>query len=87
MRTEYINSSRLLHRLIIRGSSYAQSAINLTQTTVITMVSTNGSLQLNILSFQWPNNNYEIYFYTNNPLGSNFNTFLKTIPSMRLLDE
>ena len=51
------------------------------------MVGLNSTVQLTIVSFEWPNNNYEIIFYTNNPLGSGFNSFYKSMPSMRLLQE
>ena len=51
------------------------------------MVGLNSTVQLTIVSFEWPNNNYEVIFYTNNPLGSGFNSFYKSMPSMRLLQE
>ena len=61
--------------------------MDLASATTITMVGTGTSVTLTILSFEWPDNNYEIDFYTNNPLGADFNSMVKSMPLTRRLNE
>lgn len=48
------------------------------------MVGNSESVTLTIASFAWVSD-FEVTFITNNPLGDNFNSFYKAMPSARLL--
>lgn len=82
--TEYVDRNYLRHRLIVSGTYNTQTAVNLTQSSNITMVGNSVSITLTIISYYWVRN-FELVFITNNPLGPNFNSLFKSMPPARLL--
>jgi hypothetical protein len=85
--TEYASRERLLHRLIVRGTFNTQAAVNLTESSTISMLGGNGtSVQLTIYSYSWVSE-YELNFITNNPIGANLSSLFRTMPAARLLHE
>lgn len=80
-----MSRDQLLHRLIVRGTFNTQAAVNLTNSSTITMLGGNGtSVQLTIYSYSWISE-YELNFITNNPIGANFSSLFKKMPTARLL--
>jgi hypothetical protein len=80
-----LDKNRLLHRLLVKGTFNVQAAVNLTQSSTITMVGAgNVVTQLTIYSYEWVGQ-YEVDFITNNPIGADLKSFIKVMPPTRLL--